>query len=64
MTNFAVIHNGIVSNVIVCDTKEMAETLTNAVCVEYTDDNPAAIGWTYDETTGKFSAPVVEAPTV
>lgn len=55
MLNFAVINNNIVENVIVADTKEIAELVTNKTCVEYTESNPAGIGWTYEN--GKFIAP-------
>ena len=58
MATFAVLNNSNVVNVIVADTKEIAEAVTNTTCVEYTDSNPAGIGWTYDGT--KFIAPVVE----
>ena len=58
MANFAEIQNGVVTNVIVVDTKEIAELVTGLTCVEYTDENPAGIGWTYDGT--KFIAPIVE----
>lgn len=60
MANYAVIKDGIVDNVIVADTKEIAETVTGLTCIEYTDENPAGIGWTYDGTN--FSAPVIEVP--
>jgi hypothetical protein len=59
MATFAVIENGVVSNVIVCETKELAEKLTTTTCVECNDENRAGIGWTYDGT--KFIEPVVEA---
>ena len=59
MATFAVIQNDTVTNVIVADTQADAELATGATCVEYTDANPAGIGWTYDGTT--FTAPV--APT-
>jgi hypothetical protein len=62
MANFAEIQNGVVTNVIVADTKEIAELVTGLTCVEYTDSNPAGIGWTYDGT--KFIAPVVETPII
>ena len=58
MINFAVITGNQVTNVIVAKTKEDAELVTNAECVEYTDSNPAGIGWTYAD--GVFTAPVVE----
>ena len=61
MSTFAVINNNTVINVIVADTKEIAEQVTNLTCVEYTAENPAAIGWTYDGEN--FIAPVVEEPT-
>jgi hypothetical protein len=60
MANFAEIQDGVVTNVIVADTKEIAELVTGLTCVEYTDSNPAGIGWTYDGK--KFIAPVVETP--
>ena len=59
MATFAIIENNTVTNVIVADTQADAELATGATCVEYTDANPAGIGWTYDGTT--FTAPV--APT-
>jgi hypothetical protein len=61
MTNYAVLNNNTVTNVIVADTKEIAETVTGSTCVEYTNENPASIGWTYDGEN--FIAPVVEEPT-
>lgn len=58
MATFAEIQNGVVTNVIVADTKEIAELVTGLTCVEYTDSNPAGIGWTYDGA--EFTAPIVE----
>ena len=49
--NFAVITGDQVTNIIVEDSKEIAEEVTNATCVEYTDANPAHIGLGYDGTT-------------
>lgn len=61
MANYAVIKNGIVNNVIVADTKEIAETVTGLTCVEISDTpGSPGIGWTYDGTN--FSAPVIEVP--
>ena len=60
MATFAVLNDGNVVNVIVADTKEIAEQVTNHTCVEYTEENPAGIGHVHDETTGTFSAPVAE----
>jgi hypothetical protein len=58
MANYAVIKDGIVNNIIVADTKEIAETVTGLTCIEYTDESPARIGWSYDGA--EFTAPVVE----
>jgi len=58
MATFAVIDNNTVTNVIVADTKEIAEQVTSLICVEYTEENPAAIGWTYNGST--FEAPITE----
>ena len=55
MANFAVIENDIVINIIVADTKEIAELVTGLTCVEYTKSNPAGTGWTYKD--GKFIMP-------
>lgn len=57
MANYAVLSGNTVSNIIVADDKETAEAATNATCIEYTLENSAAIGWIYDEVTGKFTNP-------
>jgi hypothetical protein len=64
MPNFAVLKSNYVDNIIVADSLESAILISNENCVEYTDDNPAAIGFLWD---GKvFSNPAVaiveEAP--
>jgi hypothetical protein len=58
MANYAVINDNIVENIIVADTKEIAEQVTGKECIEYTDSNPVGIDWTYSD--GVFTAPVVE----
>ena len=59
MAFFAVLDDNLVVNVIEADTLEIAQRVTKANCVEYTKENPAAIGWTYD---GKiFTEPIIEA---
>lgn len=60
MANYAVIENGIVTNTIVADTKEIAEEVTSLTCVEYTEENPAGIGWTYNGTTFEQPTPTIE----
>ena len=57
---FAVISHNTIINVIVADTKEIAETVSGRTCVEYTDEKPAGIGWTYDGIN--FNPPVYETP--
>lgn len=59
MATYAMISGNTVSNVIVADIKEDTELALGCTLIEYTPENPAGIGWTYDEATGKFSAPVV-----
>lgn len=60
MTKYAVIKENIVDNLIIANTLEDAELVTNANCIEYTDENPACIGWTWDGTN--FIPPLVEEP--
>ena len=59
MTKFAVLLENYVTNVIVADTKEVAEQVTNATCIEYNETNPAGIGYHYDGE--KFNPPVEES---
>jgi hypothetical protein len=51
--------DNIVTNVIVADA-EFVATQIDKTYVEYTHENPAGIGWTYDETTNTFTPPYVE----
>ena len=52
MAEYAVIENGIVVNVIICENKALAEEITGKTCVEFSvEAREAAIGWTYDGTT-------------
>lgn len=55
--NIAIIENGIVINTIICESIELAESITGLTAVEYTDTNSAGIGWTYNSTTEKFRPP-------
>lgn len=57
MATYAMMAGNTVSNIIVADNKEEAEAALNCVLIEYTQENPAGIGYTYDEETGKFNAP-------
>lgn len=56
MANFAVIDNGIVLNTIVAESKALAEEITGKTCVEFTEENPAYIGFGYNGTT--FEVPL------
>ena len=47
MGYFAVLNDTTVVNVIVADTLEIAEAVSNATCVEFTEGNPAQIGLKY-----------------
>ena len=60
MATFAMMSGNSVSNVIVADDKEATEAALHCKLIEYTPENPAGIGWTYDEETGRFNPPVVE----
>jgi hypothetical protein len=51
MAIFAEITDGIVTNIIVADNIEFLNSISNKLFVEYTDDNPAGIGWTYNGST-------------
>jgi len=64
MATFAVMSGNTVSTVIVADNKEQCEAELGVVLIEYTPQNPAGIGWVYDEATGTFTAPVVVEPVV
>ena len=58
MSTYAEINtNNIVINVIVADA-EFVATQTDKTYVEYTDENPAGIGFTWNGT--EFVAPVIE----
>ncbi len=56
--NFAVIHNDIVTNLIVADSLEIAQEVTNTTCVEYDNNLLLSPGWTYDGIN--FLEPIVE----
>lgn len=61
MANYAVIEDNKVTNIIVADSKEIAEDVTGYTCIEYTDENPAGIGYTWDGNN--FIQPEIEEPT-
>ena len=59
MANFAIIANGIVENIIVADSKELAEIVTGKNCVEYSEENLAHIGYGFNSDTNTFETPPV-----
>lgn len=62
MAKFAVMSGNIVSDTIIADDLTTAESLTGRVCIEYTDENKAGIGHTYDgkRFTEPYNAIAVE----
>jgi hypothetical protein len=63
MATYAVIDNGIVENIIIADSKKVAEIVTEKLCVEYTEENPAGIGWIYDGKKFIAPEPITESDT-
>lgn len=57
---FAEISGNIVTNILIAETLEDAELASNLTCVEYTDENPAHIGSTYDPESNTFIVVVPE----
>jgi hypothetical protein len=58
MATYAMMVDNTVENIIMADDKEATEAALNCVLIEFTSDNPAGIGWSYDAETGKFIEPV------
>jgi hypothetical protein len=56
MKTFAVMAGNIVSNVIMAENESVGDVL-GVLVIEYTPENPASIGWIYDEATGRFTPP-------
>jgi hypothetical protein len=56
MKNFAVLNeDNVVENIIIVESKSLADELTGKNCVEFNHDNPAHVGGTYDGSS--FSNP-------
>ena len=60
MPTFAMMSGNVVDTIIMADDKEATEAALRCVLIEFTQDNPAGAGWTYDPETGRFVAPVIE----
>ncbi len=61
MPIYAVVSNNTVENVIVADSLEIAEAVTTRTCIENTNNQLIAVGYTWDGEN--FIAPVTEEPT-
>lgn len=60
MGNYAMMSGNTVENIIVADDKETTEKVLHCKLIEFTTENPAGIGWIYDEATGRFNPPITE----
>ena len=59
MATYAMMAGNTVENIVMADDKEATEAALNCVLIEFTPDNPAGTGWSYDAETGKFIEPVL-----
>lgn len=62
MATFAQMGGNTVTNIVVGDSKEELERIFGGTFIEYTAENPAGMGWTYDEATNTFINPVTPEP--
>lgn len=60
----AVMVGDVVNNVIVVDNIEQSTIDLGVELIEYNDDKPAGIGWTYDRANNKFIAPENQRPKI
>ena len=60
MATYAMMSGNSVTNIIVAEDKEATEQALKCVLIEFTNENPAGIGWTYDPETNTFTPPVEE----
>ena len=58
MPTFAMMSGNTVDNIIMADDKEATEAALRCTLIEFTPENPAGIGWSYDPETGVFTEPV------
>ena len=58
MPNFIVIKDNKVDNIINAPSLEIAEEATGLLCIEYTNENSAQVGYTWDGYT--FISPIVD----
>lgn len=63
MSTYAIMSGNTVTGVIISDDPQDASNALNAQLIEYTSDNPAGIGWLYNQETGKFNQPeIIDQP--
>ena len=55
MADFALVKDGVVTNVIVADSIEIASEFPEYECIESVDGNRAMTGGTYDYSTSTFT---------
>lgn len=54
---YAVISDNTIVNVILADSKEVAESVTQLECIEYDEENPVDIGYFWSEEYSKYISP-------
>lgn len=59
----AIMSENIVTDVIIVDDIEQSQKDLGVTLIEYTLENPALIGWTYDRANNRFIAPENQKPT-
>jgi hypothetical protein len=57
MKTFAQLSGNIVTNVLAGENIDDVKAVVGNDVVEYTAENPAGIGWTYDPEAGTFTPP-------
>ena len=63
IATYAIVIGGIVDNIILTNNKEESEMHLGCDLIESTDDNPAYMGGSYDQKTGKFNQPeIIDQP--
>lgn len=60
MNKYFMINGNKIESIIVSDDKETTEAVLRCTLIEITPENPAGIGWIYDEEAGKFIEPIEE----
>jgi hypothetical protein len=57
MATYAVVENNLIINVILADSKEIAEEITQKECIEYTEENPLGVGYYWSQDHNKYIMP-------